>query len=229
MFFDDNSVIMKATSSYPAVVDLAKRPNEETLTFRDLLTKPVYANSRENLLGAAREALLDALQDMIAKRVSVPLPSEPQGDEVLVTVPASAALTILLSNTMLDKRIAPTELARLINISRQEAHRMLNLRHPTKLDRVQDALAAVGVELEIAARSIRSIPVYKTKDGTPTFRRYLFNENGCAENNRKVRDIRPRSDEALMLVLNQGTAAQELMLVGKGHKRTAAECCFEQD
>jgi hypothetical protein len=54
-------------------------------------------------------------------------------------------------------------------------------------------------------------------------------ENGTAENNRKVRDIRPRSDEELALVLNQGTGAQELMLVGKGYKRTAAECCFEQD
>jgi antitoxin HicB len=228
-FFDYIFVIKEDTMNYRAAIHRAKRSTDETLTFPDFPIELVSAGSREDLLNAAREALLDVVQEMITARTIVPLPSEPQENEVLLTIPASAALTIHLSNAMLEKRIAPSELARLINITRQEAHRMTNLRHPTKVDRIQDALAAMGVELKIAASRIRSIPVYKTKDGTPTFRRYQLLENGTAENNRKVRDIRPRSDEELALVLNQGTGAQELMLVGKGAKRTAAECCFEQD
>jgi antitoxin HicB len=214
---------------FPASIRSVKRSTGETLNFRDVQVAPVSANSREHLMEAAREALLDSLQTSITERMHVPLPSEPQDDDVLVAIPASASLTIYLSNAMFDKRIAPAELARLLDISRQEAHRMLSIRHQTKIDRVADALAAMGVALELAARSVRQIPVYKTADGTPTFRRYQLLTNGTTIANRKVRDVRPYSDETLMLVHNQGTGAQELMLVGNERKRAAIECCFDTD
>lgn len=214
---------------FPASIRSGKRSTGETLNFRDVPVAPVSANSRERLIGAAREALLDSLQTSITERMRVPLPSEPQDDDVLISIPASASLVIHLSNAMLDKRIAPAELARLLDISRQEVHRMLSIRHQTKIDRVADALAAMGVALELAARRISQIPVYKTADGTPTFRRYQLLANGTTIANRKVRDVRPYSDETLMLVHNQGTGAQELMLVGNERKRAAMECCFDTD
>ena len=71
--------------------------------------------------------------------------------------------------------------------------------------------------------------MHKTQNGTATFCRDQLLEKGQRGDNRKVRDIRLRSEEELALMLNQGTGAQELMLVGRGFMRTAAEYCFEQD
>ncbi|WP_186247365.1 hypothetical protein [Burkholderia gladioli] len=206
---------------YPAVLDKIST----TLTFRDFATGPIKAIPGEDPTISARIVLLNALQVLISERVRVPQPSEPQENDVLVTLPASAALTVLLSNTMLEKGIVAAELARLMNVSRPEVTRMTNLRHQTKVDRVQDALAAMGAELEIAARNIRGITVYKTKKGIPTFRRYELQNDGSTAYNMKVGEVRPYSDEVLMLVRNPVSGTQELMLVGHGRMRTASECC----
>ncbi|WP_186200830.1 hypothetical protein [Burkholderia gladioli] len=209
---------------YPAAFD----DTRTILTMRDLPIEVMNTSSDEHAISSAREKALEIMQQLISQRSVVPAPSDPADDDILVSIPASAALAVLLSNTMLEKGVTAAKLAGLLNLSRQEAHRMLNIHHQTKIDRVHDALAAMGTRLKFELESIRHIPVYKTADGTPTFRRYQLLVDGSAIKNRNVGQVRAYTRESLMLVQNQGTGAQELMLVGPNGHRTAAECCYEQ-
>ncbi|WP_186120552.1 hypothetical protein [Burkholderia gladioli] len=208
---------------YPATFDSTRT----TLTIRDLKIEVMNNSPDKHATDLAREKALEAIQQLISQRVTVPEPSDPDAQDILVSIPASAALAVLLSNTMIEKGVTAAKLAGLLNLSRQEAFRMLNIHHQTKIDRVHDALAAMGTRLKFELESIRQIPIYKTTNGTATFRRYQLLADGSAIKNRNVGQVRAYTNEALMLVENQGTGAQELMLVGPNGHRTAAECCYE--
>ena len=71
-------------------------------------------------------------------------------DEVLVEVPPSAAAKVLLLNAMVESGVRPAELARRLGVSRQEVHRLTDLRHSTKIDGVAKALRALGYRLELS-------------------------------------------------------------------------------
>jgi antitoxin HicB len=52
---------------------------------------------------------------------------------------------------MLRQKVRPAELARRLGTSPQEVNRLTNLRHPTKIDRVDAALRALGKRLIVKA------------------------------------------------------------------------------
>jgi len=52
---------------------------------------------------------------------------------------------------MLRQKVRPSELARRIGTTKQEVNRLTNLRHPTKIDRIDLALQALGKRLIIKA------------------------------------------------------------------------------
>jgi antitoxin HicB len=83
------------------------------------------------------------------KRI-VPLPSAQQSGERLVTVPPSVAAKVLLLNEMLAQSVTPSELARRLDTTRQEVNRLTNLDHTTKIDRIADAMSALGRELQLS-------------------------------------------------------------------------------
>ena len=57
---------------------------------------------------------------------------------------------MLLLNEMLTQGTRPAELARLMNVRPQEINRLTDLRHPTKIDTIAQALRAMGVRLEMS-------------------------------------------------------------------------------
>lgn len=50
---------------------------------------------------------------------------------------------------MVRQAVRPAELARRMNTSRQEINRITTLRHATKIDRITEALAALGKRLSV--------------------------------------------------------------------------------
>ncbi len=81
-------------------------------------------------------------------RVQVP-PSAP-GSSV-VELPASLTAKVLLLNEMLRQKIRPAELARRIGTTPQEINRLTDIRHTTKIDRIDAALRALGKRLVLQA------------------------------------------------------------------------------
>ena len=67
---------------------------------------------------------------------------------MLVTLPGSMAAKASLYLAMLDAGITKAQLAKRLGVDK-EVRRMLNPRHPTKLPRIERALAALGKRLVV--------------------------------------------------------------------------------
>jgi antitoxin HicB len=58
---------------------------------------------------------------------------------------------VLLLNEMLRQKVRPIDLARRIGTTKQEVNRLTDLRHATKIDRIDAALRALGKRLVVDA------------------------------------------------------------------------------
>jgi len=56
---------------------------------------------------------------------------------------------IYLANTMIEKRIQKTELAKRLGCHMQQVDRLLDLCHASKVERVEEALKVLGKGLEL--------------------------------------------------------------------------------
>lgn len=135
---------------YPARL---KRQEEGgyVVTFPDIPEAITQGENVEEALMYAAEALESALDFYFEDRRAVPAPSKPKRGQHLVEVPPSVAAKVLLLNEMLRQKVRPAELARRLGTTPQEVNRLTNLRHPTKIDRVDAALRTLGKRLIIKA------------------------------------------------------------------------------
>ncbi|EME6646305.1 helix-turn-helix transcriptional regulator, partial [Salmonella enterica subsp. enterica serovar Lubbock] len=58
---------------------------------------------------------------------------------------------VMLLNTWISSGLTQVELAQRMGIKKQEVTRLFDLKHSTKIDTIQKALAALGRRLEILA------------------------------------------------------------------------------
>jgi antitoxin HicB len=135
--------------AYP--VTLRKDGRFILVTFPDIPEAITQGDSRAHALEMAREALESALEFYFEDRRPVPPPSKPKRGQALVELPPSLAAKVLLLNEMLRQKVRPAELARRIGTTPQEINRLTNLRHTTRIDRVDIALRALGKRLVVDA------------------------------------------------------------------------------
>jgi antitoxin HicB len=99
----------------------------------------------------AKEALETAMEFYFDDQRPVPPPSQPRRGQAVINLSPSVAAKVLLLNEMLRQRVRPSELARRIGTTKQEVNRLTNLRHSTKIDRIDAALQALGKRLYLEA------------------------------------------------------------------------------
>lgn len=133
---------------YPARLKAAKEGGY-VVTFRDIPEAITQGESIEDALKHAQEALESAMEFYFDDRREVPMPSAAKRGDRLVALPVSESFKILLLNEMVRQNIRPAELAKRMRTSKQEINRITTLRHATKIDRIADALAALGKRLTI--------------------------------------------------------------------------------
>jgi len=134
---------------YP--VNLRKEGPFITVSFPDIPEAHTFGNSREHALAMAKEALETAMEFYFDDRRAVPAPSQAKRGQAVVELAPSVAAKVLLLNEMLRQKVRPVELARRIGATRQEVNRLTNLRHATKIDRIDEALRALGKRLYLDA------------------------------------------------------------------------------
>jgi antitoxin HicB len=134
---------------YP--VNLRKDGKFILVTFPDIPEAITQGNNRAHALEMAKEALETAMEFYFDDNRPVPLPSRPRRGQPVVNLSPSVAAKVLLLNEMLRQKIRPSELARRIGATKQEVNRLTNLRHPTKIDRIDAALQALGKRLYVKA------------------------------------------------------------------------------
>jgi len=135
-------------------VKLAREKHEGgyVVTCRDL---PELITQGESVEDALLEAT-DALEESIAARIDdareIPMPSAAKRAERNVSLPLSMALKAAVYLAVRDAGISNSELARRLRLDEKEARRILDPHHPTKLPRIEAALAALGrqVRMELA-------------------------------------------------------------------------------
>jgi antitoxin HicB len=134
---------------YP--VSLSKDGKYITVGFPDIPEAHTFGKNREHALEMAKEALETAMEFYFDDQRPVPVPSRPKRGQAVVELAPSVAAKVLLLNEMLRQKVRPVELARRIGTTRQEVNRLTNLKHATKIDRIDAALRALGKRLYLDA------------------------------------------------------------------------------
>jgi len=135
---------------YPAIFT----PAEEggfVITFRDIPEAITQGDDEAEAVFMARDVLREAMGVYFDEKRAVPAPSKPQKGECLIDLPLSVAAKVHLLNAMLAQDVAPSELARRLGTTRQEVNRLTDLEHATKIDRIAEAMSAMGRELDLVA------------------------------------------------------------------------------
>lgn len=129
-----------------------KRDGGYVVTCRDLPEVITQGDTFEEAVAEAADALEEAVAGRIDDRRDIPMPTAKKRGERTVSVPPSMALKAAVYLAVRDAGISNSELARRLRLDEKEARRILDPHHPTKLPRIEAALAALGrqVRMELA-------------------------------------------------------------------------------
>jgi antitoxin HicB len=134
---------------YP--VNLRKDGKFILATFPDVPPAITQGIDRAEALAMAKEALELSMEFYFEDMRPVPMPSKPKRGQTVVELSPSVAAKVLLLNEMLRQKVRPIDLARRLGTTKQEVNRLTNLRHPTKIDRIDEALRTLGKRLYVDA------------------------------------------------------------------------------
>jgi antitoxin HicB len=118
-----------------------------TVTFRDVPEAITEGDSRDEGLLRAEDALESALAMYVAGKEPLPMPSAAKADEVMVPLSALGMAKTALYDAMGEQGVGRAELARRLRWHLAQVNRVLDLRHASKMEQVETALAALGLRL----------------------------------------------------------------------------------
>jgi antitoxin HicB len=135
---------------YPATFTPDEEAGGFVVTFRDIPEAITQGDTEAEALEMAADGLLTAMDFYFEDKRQVPLPSKAKNGERLIQLPLSVAAKVLLLNEMLAQQIRPTDLALRMATTKQEVNRLIDLHHTTKIDRISDAMSALGKNIELS-------------------------------------------------------------------------------
>ena len=134
---------------YP--VNLRRSGKFIVVSFPDIPEAHTQGVNRAEALRMAREALETALEFYFEDNRPVPPPSVAIKGQAVVELAPSLTAKVILLNEMLRQKVRPVDLARRIGTTKQEVTRLTDLKHATKIDRIDAALRALGKRLVVDA------------------------------------------------------------------------------
>ena len=137
---------------YPATITPYKEISGYIVTFRDIPEAITQGNTPKEAIFSAQDALLTTIGFYFEDRRVVPLPSKPKQGDHLVELPVSVFAKVLLLNEMFTQGMKRSVLAKKLGVSQSEINRLIDLKHTTKIDRIAQALNAMGKSLALSIR-----------------------------------------------------------------------------
>jgi antitoxin HicB len=120
------------------------------VTFPDVPEAITFGENRQDALKRAAEALEAALSIYIDKNVDIPKPSPAKSRRTaFIGLSALANAKVSLYRAMRRAGVTRAELARQLGWQKSQIGRLLDLNHDSRLDQIEQALAALGKRLEI--------------------------------------------------------------------------------
>ncbi|NKI68201.1 type II toxin-antitoxin system HicB family antitoxin [Collimonas pratensis] len=135
---------------YPAAFTPDQEAGGFVVTFRDIREAITQGDTEVEALEMAADGRLTAMDFYFEDKRQVPLPSKAKKGERFIQLPLSVAAKVLLLNEMLEQQIRPTDLALRMDTTKQEVNRPIDLRHTTKIDRISEAMNALGKQIELS-------------------------------------------------------------------------------
>jgi antitoxin HicB len=120
-----------------------------TVTFRDVPEAITEGDTREEALLRAEDALESALAMYISAKDPLPVPSQAEPSEEMVPLSALGMAKTASYDAMREQGVGRAELARRLRWHLPQVSRVLDLRHASRMEQVEAALAALGLRLII--------------------------------------------------------------------------------
>jgi antitoxin HicB len=118
-----------------------------TVTFRDVPEAITEGDTREEALLRGEDALESALAMYIAAKEPLPVSSPAEAGEEMAPLSALGMAKTALYDAMREQRVGRAELARRLRWHLPQVNRVLDLRHASRMEHVEAALAALGLRL----------------------------------------------------------------------------------
>jgi len=134
---------------YPAIFEQDRDAGGYVVTFRDIPEAITQADDVAEALAMAEDVLISCIEFYLEDKRPIPAPSKPRKHERLVSIPASVTAKVLLLNEMLAQGIGPSELARRMGTIPQNVNRLIDVRHTSKLESIEQAIIGLGKQLEL--------------------------------------------------------------------------------
>jgi len=109
----------------------------------------------DELLGNAVEGIELALSIYVDQGRRIPAPSPVRQGQYEIRLPALTSAKIALWNALCQRGQCVADLARTLGVSHTAAGRLVDFSHQSKIERVEEALKALGRRLEV-----RDVPDY---------------------------------------------------------------------
>ena len=136
---------------YPATFEKDPETGNVLVGFPDIpFCHSVGDDEAEALLNAV-DALITAFESFEERREPIPVPSEAEPGQPVVWLPVLVASKALLYNTMLASGKRKADLARALNVSPPLVDRLVSMRHKSRIDQIETAMAALGKRLAVGA------------------------------------------------------------------------------
>lgn len=124
------------------------------VTFPDFPWGVTQGDTEEEATEMAVDAITLVIDELIKRGEEIPRQSKVRGRKYrVIDLPALAAAKVELYRAFRASGIRKAELARRIGISKGNVERLFSLRHRSRLDQIEAALAAVGKKLAVLVQS----------------------------------------------------------------------------
>lgn len=137
---------------YPATVKV-DRAGFHLVTFSDVPEAGTDAETREEALREAIDALIAALGGYVTDRRPIPQPSRAKPGQVLIILPTLVAAKLALYEAMREAGISNVELGRQLGISEGAVRRLLDLDHRSHISQVEAGLQSLGQCLVVTVQA----------------------------------------------------------------------------
>ena len=130
-------------------VKLTHEDGAVVVSFPDVPGALTFGIDEAEALARAADALETLFMGLIQDRRPIPKPRHSSKGKSVV-LPVLAEAKIELYNLLRDRKIGKAELARRMNCHLPQIDRLLDLRHASRLDQLEQAFRAIGKRLEVA-------------------------------------------------------------------------------
>ncbi len=137
--------------AYPAELKPESDGFAVNLRFPDVPGARTWGDDEAEALSLAEDCLVTALHGCVRFGEPIPKPGPARG-RPMISVPPLVAAKLALYSAMRERGVSAPELARHLGVSEKAVRALLHLKRRTYLGLLEQALAELGVRLEVTVR-----------------------------------------------------------------------------